>query len=282
MTSRRFSIVAGILAALLAGALAGAADKATGEAIDLRADQKELLSLEPILMTVRLEGSSVPGLPAAVEKDGALQFTVAPAVKARKGGKPLPLEAQGGKAAVRCRTYDLMEWFQFPAEGSFTVRAVVKHNGETLTSAPVAFNLRKPAKGDAEAGPVDRIHHTPWTNYDTNAFCGDTFDVVKRWPKSKLSRYCHYWNGRYSQNKKELEKAIASYQTVIEQHPDFPLADHAAFGIAECLLAQKKTDEAQAKLRALKERLKEKGRGQTVLGHLVDEALRPSAASAKR
>jgi hypothetical protein len=276
------------LALLPAWALVAGAEKQPAkvkEAVRLSACQKEFLSLEPILVTAR----STAALPAGPGKAlGALEFEVKPAVKARAGAKPLPLEAKGAKSSAQVRTYDLLEWFQFPAGGgSFTVRALVKHEGGTVASEPVTFTIRRPAKKDAEAGPVDRLHHTPWSNYDTNAFCGDTFDLVKRWPKSKLARYCHYFNGRYSQNKKEYAKAIASYKTVVEKYPDFPLADHAAYGIAECLLAQDKKEEARKQLQALGEKLKKRAaksgeKGQTAVGLLVAEALRSGAASAKK
>jgi hypothetical protein len=280
------------LGLLLAGALAGRAEKPAGgkETIRLRAAQKEFLSLEPILVTARLEGSTGAGLPPGPGKAlGALEFEVKPAVKVRPGAKPLPLEARGAKSKAQVRTYDLLEWFQFPAGGGgpYTVRALLKQKGGTLASEPLTFKVRRPAKGDAEAGPVDRLHHTPWSNYDTNAFCGDTFDLVKRWPKSKLARYCHYWNGRYSQHKKEYAKAIASYKTVVEQYPDLPLADHAAYGIAECLLAQDKKEEGRKQLLALRERLKGRAakagdKGRTVVQHLVDEDLRRGEESAKK
>jgi hypothetical protein len=266
------------LSLLLSGALLAEEKPAKGKGtIELRAGQKSFLSLEPILVTARLTGSEA-SLPAGLAKE-ALRIEIKPAVKARSGAKPLPLEAKGGKN-TRVRTYDLAEWFQFPATGTFTIRAVLEQDGGTLTSKTVEFTISKPGKGDDEAGPVDRIHHIPWTNYDTNAFCGDTFDVVKRWPKSKLTRYCHYWNGRFSQNKKEYDKAIASYKAVVAEGPDFPLADHAAYGIAECLLAQKKPEEARKQLLTLREKVKSKG--QCAVAHLVEEALRPVVGSAKK
>jgi hypothetical protein len=33
-------------------------------------------------------------------------------------------------------------------------------------------------------------------------FCGDTFDLVEKWPSSKLARYSRYWSGRYLQTVK--------------------------------------------------------------------------------
>jgi hypothetical protein len=277
------------LALLTVGSVVSAekSGKAKGT-IALSAGQKEYLRLEPILVTARLRSESIPGLPAGPGKAlGALRFQIEPAVKERPKGKPLPLEAKAAKGAAQVRLYDLTEWFQFPDTGSFTVRAVLEHKGGSLTSEPITFTIRRPGKGDAEAGPVDRIHHTPWSNYDTNAFCGDTFDVVKRWPKSKLARYCHYWNGRYSQHKKEYAKALASYRVVVERFPDFPLAEHAAYGIAECLRAQDKKDDARKHLVALRDKLKQRAakgaeKGRTVVQQLVDEALRASAAAAKK
>jgi hypothetical protein len=276
------------LVILLASGLAASADNPAKamDTIILEGAQKQYLRLEPILLTVRLDSAAIPGLPAEVgnKSNSTLSFEITPAVKARSGAKALPLEARATKGTVQVRTYDLQEWFQFPAEGSLTVRAILEHKGSKVSSAPITLAIVKLAKTDAEFGPVDRIHHLPWTNYDTNSFCGDTFDVVKRWPKSKLTRHCHYWNGRYSQNKKEYDKAIASYRTVVEQHPDFVLADHAAYGIVECLLAQNKTNDARKELTALKDRIKRratKSKGQTAVGQLVEETLRADLATSK-
>src|SRR5262245_42556085 len=74
----------------------------------LAASQKEFLTLEPILVTV--EGKSA--LPASPGK--SLVFQITPAIKERKGARPLPGEAKAeGK---QNRLYDLLEWYQFPAE----------------------------------------------------------------------------------------------------------------------------------------------------------------------
>src|SRR5262249_61453957 len=123
--------------------------------------------------------------------------------------------------------------------------------GGHLPWAPVKFTTRKVAKGARKEQPVARIHHTPWCTYATEKFCGDTFDLVKTWPNSRLAKYCHYWNGRYSQNKNEHDKAIASFRTVIEKYPGFALADDAEYGIVECLVAQKKLQEARERTGAL-------------------------------
>jgi hypothetical protein len=271
---------------LLAGTLAGAAQAAdkveSKETLHLSAGQKEFLWLEPVLVTVRIEGlrgAALPAVPGAGKsaksgKAGTLRFEVDPVVKPRPGARPLPLEAQADD--VQTRHYDLSEWFTFPDKGGpWTVRAVFEHQGTRLVSTPVSVSLRRPTKGDAEHDPVARIHHTPWSNYDTNAFCGDTFDLVKQWPQSRLARYCHYWNGRYSQNKKEYDKAIASYRTVVEKYPDFALADAAAFGIVECLCAQKKMPEARQSNAALAQKLRRTtspgaGTGVSAVRRLVD------------
>jgi hypothetical protein len=185
-----------------------------------------------------------------------LRFEIEPAVKARKGARPLPLEGRDQAAQVRARHYDLFEWFAFPDKGgAWTVRAVFESKGAKLISAPVAITIRTPDKSDAEYLPMARIHHTPWSNYDTNAFCGDTFDVVKQWPRSRFAKYCHYWNGRYSQNRKEYDKAIASYRLVVEQYPDFALAGAAELGMVECLHALKKVREARERLASLRQKL---------------------------
>ena len=105
-----------------------------------------------------------------------------------------------------------------------------------------------------EWGPVDRIHHTPWSNYVTDAFCGDTFDVVKRWPDSKMAKYCHYYNGLHHQHKKEYDKAIVSLTTVVEKHPDFLLARDADAAIHQCLLALGKRSEAAKHLEEQRKR----------------------------
>jgi len=252
-----------------------AADRASEPkpSLDLTAAQTEFLPLEPILITLRVEGEGAALPPGPGEsKAGSLRFEVEPAVKPRPGAKPLPLERQ--VADAQARHYDLFEWFRFPA-GTFTVRAVLEQKGSKLTSAPVRFTIGKVAKGDREEQPVARIHHTPWCNYDTDKFCGDTFDLVQTWPNSRLAKYCHYWNGRYSQNKNEHDKAIASFRTVIEKYPEFALADDAEYGIVECLVAQKKLREARERASALQKKCAERapaegGKGQTAVQRLVE------------
>jgi len=233
------SVVA--LAVLSCAHVPAAADD-SAPPLRLLTEQKDFLTLEPILVTVRGTSKQVPGLPPGPGR--LLRFDVKPALKPRAGAKPLPIEGRVDSASKR--TYDLLEWFQFPAEGAFTIQALI-HNGDTVVSSDtISITLRRPGKTDPEAGPVDRLHHIPWSNYVTDAFCGDTFDVVKRWPDSKLARHCHYYNGLHHQHKKEYDKAVASFRIVTEKHPDFTLADAAQFGMAECLVAQKKTEEAAA------------------------------------
>jgi hypothetical protein len=238
MNMRRFGLALG--AAILC---AMASDRATaGEekaALRLTASRTELLRLEPILVTVKFEGDIGPGLPAAPGGESAAElfgFEIEPALKPRPGAKPLPAEARTPLARVR--KLDLLEWFQFPDNGTFTVRAVFMHDGSRYVSDPLRVTVRKPDKTDPDFEAVARLHHMPWSNYDTNAFCGDTFDVVKRWPDSKLAKYCHYWSGRYSQNKGEYDKAIASYKALLTRYPDFDLAADARLGLEECKTAQ--------------------------------------------
>src|SRR5262249_42688097 len=148
-----------------------------------------------------------------------------------------------------------LEWFAFPDQGGpWTVRATFEAKGEPvkLVSAPITVMLRKPLPKEAEYEPMARLHHMPWSNYDTNAFCGDTFDLVQKWPTSRFAPHCHYRNGRHLQLKKEYDKAIASYRTVVEKYPDFALAADAEYGIVECLVAQKKLSEAQKRNIALR------------------------------
>ena len=252
----------------------------TKEALHLTAGQQEFLWLEPILVTVRVDGDRAAGLPPALGsgKPGTLRLQVDPPLKPRPGAKPLPLESQGAAINAPCRHYDLFEWFLFPEKGgSWKVQAVYEGKGITLTSESITVTVRKPGQGDAEAGPVARIHHAPWSNYDTNAFCGDTFDLVQKWPKSRLAKYCHYWNGRYLQSKKEYAKAIASYRLAADNYPGFALAEDAAYGIVECLYAQKKLAEAKKANAALRQQLSDQaakasiqsGTGQTVVQRLA-------------
>jgi hypothetical protein len=252
------TLVLALLLMRTVGNTAGADRPATDrEALQLRAGQKEFLCLEPILVHVYLPGKNGPGLPAVPgeAKTGKLRFEVEPAVKPRPRAKALPLEAQASETSIQSRLYDLSEWFLFPDKGgTWKVRAVFEHNQSTLRSEAVTITIRKPGKDDPEQQPVARIHHTPWSNYETNAFCGDTFDLVKRWPDSRLAKYCHYWNGRHLQHKKEYAKALANYR-MAEKYADFALADHAAYGVVECLVAQKKLAEAQKYNAALRQRL---------------------------
>ena len=226
----------------------GIADEAPNplSRFELRASQKELLTHEPILVTVVLEDRRVPTVPIAVDVKEGLRFEIQPAVKPRPNAKPLPGEAATKSMPVKQRVYDLLEWYQFPAEGSFTVHAVYEDKDGPRKTTTSSFSIRRPAKDDGESAAVARLHHLPWSNYVTDAFCGDTFDVVKRWPQSKLAKYCHYWNGLHLQHKKEYDKASASFKTVVERYPDFVLAHAAEFGVIECLYAQKKLKEAAA------------------------------------
>jgi hypothetical protein len=227
-----------VLGALCAGPARAGEEKAV---LRLSTARTELLRLEPILVSIKIEGDAELGLPVALGGESAAEmfgFEIEPAVKPRPKARPLPFEEKSALAPAR--KVDLLEWYQFPDKGEFTVRAVFMHAGTRYASDPVRFTIRKPEKGDVEFDAVARLHHMPWSNYDTNAFCGDTFDVVKRWPDSRLAKYCHYWNGRYSQNKGELDKAIASYETVLKQYPDFELADAARLGLEECKAAARR------------------------------------------
>jgi hypothetical protein len=238
----RRDVVFGLVALVFGSAIGAIVFAGEGKAaLRLIASQTDFLRLEPILVTVNVAGDAAVRLPASPGGESAsnqFRFEIEPAVKPRPEAKPLPSEARVGTSPKR--KFDLLEWFQFPDSGTFTVRAVFEHDGSRYASEPIRVTIRNPAKGDAEFDAVARLHHMPWSNYDTNAFCGDTFDVVKNWPESRLARYCHYWNGRYSQGKKEFDKAIASYQTVINRYPGFVLADDARQGIAECKAAQAK------------------------------------------
>jgi hypothetical protein len=251
-------------------------------ALQLSSDQKEFLSLEPILVTIRAEGIAEAALPPGPSK-GTLRFESKPALKTRAKAKPLPLEAQGADLKVQTRRYDLLEWFEFPANGgTWTVQAVFENKGKTLTSAPITVKITRPSKGDAEFGPVDRLHHIPWSNYTTDAFCGDTQDVVKRWPASRLVKYCHYWNGRFFQHKKEYDKALASYREVVKSYPDFILWEDAHFGVAECLVALGKLQEAKSTLETLQSVLKERTNGgRSVVHGLAEELGRRLKSDAK-
>ena len=235
----------------------------------LSAAQADHLTLEPILVTVQLSGKDAT-LPAGLD-EGPLQFQITPAVKLRKSAKPLPLEDKVDSAPRR--RYDLLEWYQFPAEGTFKIQAIVNDGSAGVTSPAVTITIRRPGKHDAEWGPVDRLHHIPWSNYVTDSFCGDTFDVVKRWPESKLARYCHYYNGLFSQHKKEYDKALASFKIVTENYPDFMFADAANYGIAECLMAQGKRAEAIGHVAAMQKSIGQRSAnaaGSSCVSALVD------------
>lgn len=281
MRTRRLLAMLGLTVVLLGSAGLGA-DKPSGadETLELTAGQAEHIWLEPILVTVRIESERFHGLPPApVEsKLGTLRFEIEPALKPRPDAKPLPLEAQDPGTNAQTRDYDLFEWFAFPENGgTWSVRAVFEHKGTTLTSKPFTITIRRPAESDAEFGPMARIHHAPWTNYDTNKFCGDTFDLVEKWPDSRLAKYSHYWNGRFLQNQKEYDQAIASFRTVVEKYRDFALADDAEYGIVECLYAQKEFDEAQKYNSELRQKYSDRaakgglknGSGQTIVQRLA-------------
>jgi hypothetical protein len=276
--------------AVVAVALLGVGPTATtadgpavkGVPVELVAEQPQFLTHEPILVLARLKEKGFTTLLAGPgeSKGKTLSFEITPGVKARKGAKPLPVEAKGEGLPVTVRTYDLLEWYEFPAEGSWTVRLVVGENGKTVKSAPLKITLRRPAKDDKEHGPVDRLHHTPWSNYTTNAFCGDTFDLVKRWPESRLARYAHYYNGVYQQHKKEYAKALESFRAAAKYYPHF-LADHADLGIVECLQALGRTAEAAAHREGLLNRLEKRHRGAPSAAQLLAKQPQAQATGAQ-
>ena len=271
MKARLCLTACGLVALLAANGTTRGDNPSQGQrTLVLSAAQAEHLTLEPILVTVQFGGKDVT-LPAGLDK-GPLQFQITPAVKLRKGGKPLPLEDKVESAPRR--RYDLLEWYQFPAEGTFTIEAVVQDGSAKVTSQAVTITIRRPGKQDADWGPVDRLHHIPWSNYVTDRFCGDTFDVVKRWPASKLAKYCHYYNGFFSQHAREYDKAIASFEIVTANYPDFMFADAANYGIAECLMAQGKRSEARAHVAALQKALRQRSAnaaGSWCISTLVDK-----------
>jgi TolA-binding protein len=259
------------LVALLAGNVTTRGDEPSQSqrTLVVSATQADHLTLEPILVTVQYNGKAAT-LPARLDK-GPLQFQITPAVKPRKSAKPLPLEDKVDSASGR--RYDLLEWYEFPAEGTFKIQAVVNDGSAKVTSQAVTITIRRPGKQDAEWGPVDRLHHIPWSNYVTDSFCGDTFDVVKRWPESRFAKYCHYYNGLFSQHKKEYDKAIASFKIVTEKYPHFVFADAANYGIAECLMAQGKRAEAMAHVAALQKAIRQRpdnAHGSSCVCTLVD------------
>jgi hypothetical protein len=270
MTMKATLTACGLVAVLAAHLTTRGDEPSQGQrTLALSAAQADHLTLEPILVTVQLSGKDA-ALPAGVEK-GPLRFQITPAVKPRAGAKPLPLEDKVDRSPRR--RCDLLEWYQFPAEGTFKIQAVVDEGSVKVTSQAVTITIRRPGKEDAEWGPVDRLHHIPWSNYVTDSFCGDTFDVVKRWPESKLAKYCHYYNGLFSQQKKEYDKALASFKIVMADYPDFVFADAANYGVAECLVAQGKRAEAMGHVASLQKTIRQRSAnaaGSACVSTLVD------------
>jgi hypothetical protein len=223
------------MAWILPGIQTAAADKRDPPAPELRleAHASDFIWNEPILVTVLLAhgGGSLPAVP---QRSGELWFEWNPVLTARPGAKPLPLQALPGLGVHR-RVFDLLEWYQVPdAGGTWTVAAVYNHAGTILRSSPIKVTVRKPSATEADAEAAARLHHIPWSNYETDKFCGDTFDLVDKWPESRLAKYAHYWNGRYLQNQKDYEKAAASFRKAA-QYDGFALKEDAERGLADCL-----------------------------------------------
>src|SRR5262245_28008933 len=96
------------LGLFLTSAAAVADDRpAANGALHLTRSQKEFLSLEPILVSLRVEGSQTMALPATPGqgKTGTLRFEIEPKVQPRKGARPLPLEGQAADAKVSVRRF---------------------------------------------------------------------------------------------------------------------------------------------------------------------------------
>jgi hypothetical protein len=205
-------------------------------ALQMQAHQTDFIWNEPILVTLVLTDSGATLPPGPQQGGSTLRFEFDPPLSARSGARPLPTEAAAGPSAQR-RDFDLLEWFEFPQKGGiWEVTAVLEAGGTSLRSKPMTLTVRKPGETEAEGQAAARLHHIPWSNYDTDKFCGDTFDLVEKWPESRLAKYAHYWNGRYLQNQREYGRALASFRKAA-QYDGFALKDDAEHGASACLEA---------------------------------------------
>jgi hypothetical protein len=206
----RFFAFLSILSICVAVIPAGRA--VSDDALQLTIGQSELLHKEPVLVNLRLQPAAVKALPPQPGNGdgGTLRFEFEPGIEPhvvadwRRPGKPLPLEAASATGEVTSRDYELLEWYQIPKEGTFSVRAVFEHDGTRLTSQTVKFTIRAPASDDSEHDPVGRIHHLPWMN------SGDGHDRTNRsdagrgvretgLPFCKLLLFCTYLPHRFQQ-----------------------------------------------------------------------------------
>src|SRR5262249_52766928 len=125
----------------------------SAKALVLSVGQKEFVSKEPILIQVRSTESgargTLPSFPLPVPGKG-FRFEVVSCAPAPPGKKeapppayrkrpkplnPLPLEEKGRDPRVRL--YDLQEWYDFPAEGTFKIKASVDYPDFVLSSNEV-------------------------------------------------------------------------------------------------------------------------------------------------
>jgi TolA-binding protein len=139
--------------------------------------------------------------------------------------------------------------------GDYKIQATYIHasgQGE-LRSNVALLAVREPAGGDAEA--VKRFRGNPQALFAAGATSdwaiGHEFEtVVHKFPESAYAPWSHYFLGRslqrgqVSQDRGKSERAIAHFQAILDEHPDFPLAVEVRYQIAKELLRLGKKDEA--------------------------------------
>jgi hypothetical protein len=227
-----------VLACFAAAFAVIAPARSESPSLRLKAARADLLVGEPAYLLVTAAGEARV-LPASA--DGDLRFVLDRPQSERK--RPAAASATLPSPAE----YDLLESYSLTQPGEYTVRAVLKTPAGTLESNPVTLRIDAPSTSDDKAA-LDRLHHFPWSNYVADKFCGDTFDLVAKWPDSRYAPYARYFCGRYLQTHDDLDGAIAAYRALIEKHPSMALADDAAYQIAATLRAQKKDAESRAQL----------------------------------
>ncbi len=204
--------------------------------IQLKLDREDLWQGEPMLVTVSLNGADKDLLPRLATPGSSLSFhfnteMIKPGIldnpdTAREG------EIQVGNVVL----YNVLDCYSCSDDfaGSLQLRAELAYEGKVIKSDIVSLQISRPPEGD-EREAFQRLHHFPWANYYTSKYCGDTFDLVARWPESRYVKYCHYYSGCYLQNAGEWSQAIDEFKALL-RFPAFALSPEALYQLGVCYL----------------------------------------------
>ncbi len=228
--------------------------------IEITIDQKEFMQGEPQLLTVKLSEDLVEKktvLPRALFKKTNLTLIFAEPVE--------PMQKPEDQAIVAIPKQDFYKgiaaylinnYFNTHTPATYTLKAVLKTPEGSIESKAITYTVHA-ADSSLEEEAFGRLHHFPWANYVSNKYCGDTFDLVHRWPESRLAKYCDYYSGRFLLEQRDYNGALEKFENVITQNEPFALTSDTEVQIAVCLMNIGEKDKAKKQLEKVQSQYKQ-------------------------